>query len=490
MYTIYADGAVLYSPYLAHDGYGVLSPKLTLELNKSGSLSFVLPPENVMYDGIQKLKTIITVMQDEEEIFRGRVLHDERDFYNRKSVYCEGELSFLLDSIQRPYTFQGDASGLFYFLLSVHDEQVEETKCFLPGIVTVTDGNSDGAWGSSDYNNTLDELKAKLIDSSGGYLRPRVEDGSRYLDWVEEYGVVSSQIIEFGVNLLDITEYITAEDVFTVLIPLGAEQQAADGTAAGRLTIASVNNGNDYLENTTAVALFGRIWRVEQWDDITDAAALLTKGTEFLQSGIEMAVSLTLKAVDMHLLDVDTERIRLGDSIRVVSLPHQLDKHFLCSRIVVDMVNPDKTEFTLGVTFSAMTDQQVSSTKMVQNSVSVVRSSAASAQNSAKQVEQVINSMPTDYVKTDVFNTYKEEVNKKLSNVYRRKGNVDSYDKLPAADLEAGDVWNVLDTGANYAWTGEGWDKFSEEFGLSDYVKTDVFESLVKRVETLEGSGD
>ena len=84
MYTIYADGEALYSPHLANDGYSVLSPKLTVELNKAGSLTFILPPTNVMYDSIQKLKTIITVIQDNEEIFRGRVLHDEKDFYNRK----------------------------------------------------------------------------------------------------------------------------------------------------------------------------------------------------------------------------------------------------------------------------------------------------------------------------------------------------------------------------------------------------------------------
>ena len=44
MYTIYAGGEALYSPHLVNDGYGVLSPKLTVELNKSGSLSFILPP--------------------------------------------------------------------------------------------------------------------------------------------------------------------------------------------------------------------------------------------------------------------------------------------------------------------------------------------------------------------------------------------------------------------------------------------------------------
>ena len=261
MYTIYADGNVLYSPFLVEDGYCVLSPKLTVELNKSGSLSFVMPPTNVMYDSIQKLKSIITVTQDDEEIFRGRVLYDEKDFYNRKNVYCEGELSFLVDSVVRPYSFQGGVTELFTKYLNNHNSQVDPDKQFQVGIVTVTDPNDYITRESSDYPNLLDEMKAKLVVLLGGYLRPRPENNIRYLDYVTDYGTVSDQIIEFGVNLLDLTEYISAEDVFTVLIPLGATQEDESGNTSSRLTIESVNGGLDYIEDETAIALFGRIWK-------------------------------------------------------------------------------------------------------------------------------------------------------------------------------------------------------------------------------------
>ena len=97
--------------------------------------------------------------------------------------------------------------------------------------------------------------------------------------------------------------------------------------------------------------------------------------------------------------------------------------------------------------------------------------------------------MPTDYVKASVFEAYKQEVNNKISAVYRLKGSVESYNALPVYDREIGDVWNALDTGANYAWTNEGWDKLSENLDLSGYVKTSTFEELVTRVEKLERSG-
>ena len=166
MYTIYADGKALYSPNLVNEGYVVINPKLTVELNKAGSLTFVLPPNNVMYDSIQKLKTIITVMQDEDEVFRGRVLHDEKDFYNRKDVYCEGELSFLLDSIQRPYSFQGNIPDLFKQFINNHNSQVDSWKQFTIGEITVIDSNDYINRENSDYSNTLDEVNAKLVDRS------------------------------------------------------------------------------------------------------------------------------------------------------------------------------------------------------------------------------------------------------------------------------------------------------------------------------------
>jgi len=119
MYTISCDGNLLYSPLLSDGGYTVLSPKLTLELNKAGSLTFTLPPTNPMYDSISKLTSVITVDQDGETIWRGRELNYTRDFYNRKAEYCEGELAMLNDSIIRPYSFGAVTPGAMFLRLTM-----------------------------------------------------------------------------------------------------------------------------------------------------------------------------------------------------------------------------------------------------------------------------------------------------------------------------------------------------------------------------------
>ena len=69
MYTIYVDDEVLYSPLLANEGYQIINGKVTTELNKAGSFKFTTPPNNVMYDKIQKLKSIVKVVSSDEYLY-------------------------------------------------------------------------------------------------------------------------------------------------------------------------------------------------------------------------------------------------------------------------------------------------------------------------------------------------------------------------------------------------------------------------------------
>lgn len=76
----------------------------------------------------------------------------------------------------------------------------------------------------------------------------------------------------------------------------------------------------------------------------------------------------------------------------------------------------------------------------------------------------------------DIQDAYtKAEVDNKLTAIYRFKGNVNTYNDLPNKDLTVGDVYNALDTGANYGWTGNSWDKLGENIDLSPYaLKTEL----------------
>ena len=66
-----------------------------------------------------------------------------------------------------------------------------------------------------------------------------------------------------------------------------------------------------------------------------------------------------------------------------------------------------------------------------------------------------------------------------LSSVMHYKGSVATYDDLPTTDLTVGDVYNVIDTGANYAWSGSGWDELSGIIDLSAYYTSAQVDTLL-----------
>ena len=355
-FRIYENDNLVYDPFLANAGHNVLSPKLELEVNKAGSLTFTLPPDNECYNTIQKLSSIVRVYLDNVLIFKGRVMYDERDFYNRKQVYCEGALSFLNDSQMRPFDITCGVEDFLGLVLANHNNYVDQDKWLELGTVTVL-GSGTVTYSSTDYESTLDVLTKNLLDKFSGYLRIREEYDDlqmqyvTYVDYLSAYETASDQPIEFGKNLLDLKDHISAEEVFTVLIPLGAKQKDGEGDFTGRLTIDSVNNGKDYLENATGISLFGKIEKTQVWDDITTPEALKKNGEEMLESGANTATTITIKAVDLHMTDDSIAAFILGDLVRVVSAPHNLDTQFQITKIEYDITSPDQTVYTFSSDF-------------------------------------------------------------------------------------------------------------------------------------------
>lgn len=61
-----------------------------------------------------------------------------------------------------------------------------------------------------------------------------------------------------------------------------------------------------------------------------------------------------------------------------------------------------------------------------------------------------------------------------IANVYIYRGTVTFYEALPSTGLNAGDVYNVEDTGKNYAWTGTEWDDLGGSFDVDIESITDT----------------
>lgn len=344
-YRITMDGQPFCSSNVEHSA--VLDPKVTLEVNKSGSLSFTMMPDHPYYDEIEFRQNIFDVYLNDELIFEGIPVSEATDFWNRKTVVCEGELTFLNDTIQRQAVYRNQSvQSLLGEYLTVHNNQADLTKQFSTGIVTVTGGNSIFRY--TNFQTTMKELQEDLIQNFGGYFRVRHSGGVRYLDYLDSSPHSSSQTIRIGKNLVDLSQNLSSLDICTVLIPLGAKtgNQLIDGLDE-RLTIKSVNSNKDYLVGT-AQAYYGNIWATQTWDDVTTASALKSKGQEFLDDVQWSNLVISATAFDLGLATEDVEQFHVLDMIRVISEPHGIDRYFLLSKLDIDLDHPANTKIQLG----------------------------------------------------------------------------------------------------------------------------------------------
>lgn len=359
MYSIKVDNQLIFAPPVVNDGYIAFDVTVTKELNKVDSCEFTIPVTGNGYDSINKLTSVVTVWDDDEKIFHGRCIDITEDFYNNRKFKCEGALGYLNDSVLRPYAFSDEVAGshtetpgnIFQYYINQHNSSVDSKKRFIVGDIS-TMQTDHIVRESSQYPSTLDELEGKLIENYGGYVIPRYVGDSIYLDYRATSGGDNGQVIQFGKNLLELEKFINAADVKTVIIPLGA---TIEGTEE-RLTIKSVNDGKDYLESASGIALFGRIETCEGWDDITVAQNLKSAGLARLNDLISESVTLNLSAIDLSLLDVEVDKLRIGEYNRVLSVPHDLNGFFQCSRMVLNLGNPAQNQYTFGSPRRTLTD--------------------------------------------------------------------------------------------------------------------------------------
>jgi len=353
MYRVYCDGIPIYNNKL--DSLQIFAPSVELEVNKTGSFSFTIRPDHPYYGQIAKLKSIITVYQDDFLLFRGRVLDEEIGWHNEKAVTCEGELSFLLDSILRPYEYTGTISGYLNLLIGQHNAQVEESKWFTVGNVTVTDPNDTIVRENSGYTNTWTEMQDKLVKLLGGYIQVRHEGYINYIDYLQDFTLLAPQKITFGENLMDLKRNRKGADIATALIPLGARLKDEEGKdTTERLTIASVNDESDMLVDADAAAQFGTIVKVQTWDDVTEAGNLLTKGKAHLAELVNQAETVELTAADMATVDTAFSSFHLGTYVEVNSRPHGIGQRFLVMKLSLNLFDPAKNKLTLGGVLSGL----------------------------------------------------------------------------------------------------------------------------------------
>lgn len=419
MIQVFADGGLVYDSRLG--SHSLLGLTYTGGLNKSGTASIVMPPDHPSYGAFIGYRTLVEIYKNEKLEFRGRALYPEDDFYKQRTITCEGERGFFQDAVMRPYIFQDGPAAIFAEVINLYNAQVEAFKQFVVGDVTVVDQNNYIRLESSKAEQVADTID-KLVDRCGGYIVFTTNaEGQRVVNWYAELGYRSSQVIEFGSNLTDFARSESNPDLATVIIPYGAQLEESEA----RVTIESVNDGLDFLQDYEAVALRGVIAKPVYWDDVTEPANLLKKAQEYLTSSRNLITSLTLTAVDLSDLDKNIDTFQLGDLIRVRSKPHGVDDDFLLRERTVDLLDPSGGSVTLGKETASLTGLDVAgdrkgSSDLQQTEYSLRAQYSLNTAAVVEETKQTLSSLiqqTTDMLKQEVSETYatNDEINAMIS---------------------------------------------------------------------------
>lgn len=453
----------------------VLSPKLTREVSKGGSLTFTMTREHPMYEMLQKMSTVVVVKQDGKETWRGRIFSHEADWYNNRAVYCEGALSFFNDSCVTPFNYEGTLKQFLQHLIDVHNAQVgQKMKMFELGTVTaalgdqvVHFGDADQYGVGEDYGKCWDIIDKLVLKVFGGYAYCTFDAATgynvlNYCDQAVEEKRVTAQKIEYGVNLLDLTEKTDTNGLYTRIYPVGnkhtvketrwkykfkwlpgglgkytdehEERYGIMDTDSATIQQYLPQSGyrydleDGYIENTDAVKKFGVIARIVEFD-ADSANDSFAAGVQALQQNHLMVTSYTIKAVDLVDAGEATERLTFACYAHILSAPHSVDAIMLCSRLTEPLDHPEKKEYSFGMTRRTLTDRHVENL----GKTNLLDESNAASE---KYAENLLNQLFA----------YKRDTNAKL-------GDISS--DLTAAVKKMGDLQDQIDDNIT-SWFYEG----------------------------------
>lgn len=393
---------VIYDP--RNPALSLVSPRLVLEDNVAGSLTFRIYDANRNYGTVRKLYPLLSVERDGKTLFRGRVVSDKKDFYNGKSVETEGKLAFLNDSYLEPFEFSGSPEELFRMIIENHNSQVAQWQRFCVGRVTVTDPNDYIVRSSEGILNSWEALKSRCFQSSlGGHVRIRYEADGDYLDWLADYDRVSGQKIAFAKNLVDLSLETDATETYTAIRPVGAEVEGR------KVDISSVNGGRNYIVDEEKAAQYGILFAPESestWEDVTLPENLLRKAREKLSGSLRaMRETYEIRAVDLSLTDAEVEALDVCEYVPVESGPHGICGNYLLYKAEIAITEPQSSVFWLGASRRVLGDRSLGGGEgaKIPRNVSSFRNDAGYI--SGKETEALLEG----YTKTEDVETMVDE---------------------------------------------------------------------------------
>lgn len=422
-YKVLYDNQLLFDPYTDDR---ITDTKLSSKLNAASYFDFTIAPTHSLYSKLDERAGEVRIYFNNLILFKGEISQIEEDFEGNYSVSCTGVLDYLTATRVRPYsTVEGEQplkapssyDGYFQWLIDQHNSNcLDSRKHFSVGVNqgNMLDKNNYIYRSSEQRPTTASEIEDKILNSAGGYLFVQYQDDLNILDLYADIHDVNTQIIDYGVNMLDFTKTTTAESQYTAVVATGYTPNPPEGQTDAKMkpiTLEGCTDGGTPY-SSTIVKMGDRVYDVEAVKrygyheyyvsntDITTYDGLLYYACKTLNTLLSPALTISVKAVDLALIMGDKyKHLQLGQAVRIRSKPRKVDEYLMVNSIDLDLMNPENTTFDLGASYDTLTGQQSAYLKILNASINAsldtVSALGDNVKNSAKLAQEAKDTAST-----------------------------------------------------------------------------------------------
>lgn len=373
MYFVkFADGTPLHDIRLS---LVLQNATVIRELNTVNSFSFSIYKNHPQFENIIPMNEhrFIRVFEDTELLFYGRILKTEGD--KPKIVTCEGVLAILNDVLIRFKSASSDNKVVFAVgdFLGTILEKVNTDKSvsdcpikFAVGNVTVS-GSVEIE--NNEYKKAWELVTEYLLNKFSGYLYPRIEGNTVYVDYVSEITEVCGQAVRVGENIISRKVTDDGEEIATAIIATstytdGDTEKNVDLTecASGVFNLLGAKDENgdfvhdtksEYVYSKSAVSVNGFIAKPYELTENITATDLLKKTITQLESILKLSRSYEFNIVDLSKINPSLPKFKEGLLIDVYD--EKISFRILCAKISKNLNNPSADSISLGTTIKFLT---------------------------------------------------------------------------------------------------------------------------------------
>lgn len=346
MYQVNLGDKILYYP--ASEDACIYDTELTEDVGMAGEFSFKVSPDNPLYSELSQGQ-LVTILRDKKEFWRGEIKEISIDFAKVADVYCVEDLTWLNEEYIAPTSLITETyAQRFQAAITAYNANRPADRQFQAGYITNVTSTNLCNWTTEYEQSILDQLRSCICDASStsGKIRVRRETVggvvTRYIDIVKlaDYGVQATQPIEYGYNLLDYVKESDFGNLVNVLTPYGDELDS---------TIYDEYNARlqgTTITDSTSIGIYGRHAKDVVFDGVSNLASLNSLAQSYLTRYSQPQLTMEVEAVDLAGIE-NVDAISIGDSVRIIAKPFNVDQWLYLTEIRRDIQNIDKNKITL-----------------------------------------------------------------------------------------------------------------------------------------------